>query len=828
MIRRLPPIPAWSVAAALLLGAVGCASDDYMALYATEPKAPSLDWDDIEDLDFMGAVIVDEGTNFCVYSENATRMELALFDDPESSQPTQQFLMERYGDVWNLYVEGVGVGQHYGYIAWGPNWDYSEEFYPYSVIGFTADADGQGNRFNPNKLLTDPYAKAYHRGHDWYRGSVASGPWRDESTYAAGAKSVIVQSKYEWSDNETQWRQQRAETGVHAANELIIYEVHVKGFTQNSASGVEHPGTYRGFGEKAGYLADLGVTAVELLPIHQKEASLGGYWGYSNLSYFAPELSYSDSYQRTGEPFEVIDEFKEMVDALHQAGIEVILDVVYNHSGEGGLWEDRFCFGTDPETDCYDVQWEEVTSLYSYRGLDNQSYYYVHEDGHHFIDHTGVGGDFRANYRPGKRLILDSLRWYVDELHVDGFRFDLAAVLGQDPNNPDKWDPGNSLLQEIADDPTIQQYNTRLIAEPWPWGSHSNYTGDNGHYLGDYPSSSTDPDIAFCEWNGGFRDWWRRFVNNVGNHEGYYDLDEREYWETVNGGEAITGSSSLFGDDGRGPHHSINFLTVHDGYTLYDLFSYNEPRNACSPVNPICCDQPFSVWCEWQHHAAHGYGEFDWGMDNEPLKRQQMRNAFVGLFISHGTPLMLGGDEWMRTQFGNTNAYSLQSDNDANWFRWGEWTNDSATKRHRMHDFVRQLIQLRKNYSAALAPGDYDDVNVDWRSPYDTHTAGSADWSSRSVLVLFEPQQGQKVAALINMEEFDIDFGVPPGSWAKVIDTQSWYDTPGSSAESGGWFDEHPDVDPYSSRNIDLDADSEVDGATYEVKARTIVVFVEK
>jgi len=760
-----------------------------------------------------------------VFSENATRIELALFDEPDSSQPTQQFLMEQYGDVWNLYVEGLGVGQHYGYVAWGPNWEYREDFYPYSVLGFSADADSDGNRFNPNKLMLDPYAKGYHRAHDWLAGSAASGPWRDESTYAAGSKSVIVASDYEWGAEEEDYRQRRADDGVHGWNDLIMYEVHVKGFTNNSASGVEHPGTYRGFGEKAEYLADLGITAVELLPIHMKEHSLGGYWGYSNLSYFAPEMSYSDEYLRTGEPFEVIDEFKYMVEELHKHDIEVILDVVYNHTGEGGLWQDRFCYGTDPETDCYDVRWEEVTSMFSYRGLDNSAYYFVHEDGHQFIDHTGVGGDFRASYRPGKALILDSLRWYVEELHVDGFRFDLAAVLGQDPNNPDKWDPSNAVLQESVDDELLQQYNTRLIAEPWPWGSHSDYTGSNGNYLGDYPSSSNDPDIAFAEWNGGFRDWWRRFINDPWDE--YYDLDEREYWETVNGGEAITGSAALFGDDGRGPQHSINFITVHDGYTLYDLFSYDEPRNACSPVNPICCESPFSVWCEWQYHAPHGYGEKDWGGDNEPLKRQLMRNAYVGMMISHGTPLILGGDEWMRTQFGNTNAYSQQSDNDANWFRWGEWTNDSTYMRHRMHDFVTKVIQFRKDHAAALAPDDFDAVNVDWRSPYDANASGSADWESRSVIVLYEPQDGgKKVAALVNMEDFDLDFGVPPGDWSLAIDTQWWYDAPGNSSETEGWFADHPDADPYASRNIDTNPDSEVSG-TYGVKARSIVVIVE-
>ncbi len=827
MNRRRPPHPATLLAAAAAAALCpGCASEDYMALYRTEPIAPSLEWEQLERLEVMGPTIIDQGVNFCTYSENATRIELALFDDPESTQPTQQFEMTRYGDVWNIYVEGIGVGQHYGYIAWGPNWEYDEEFYPFSVIGYRADADGDGNRFNPNKLLLDPWAKGYHRPHDWLAGSAASGPHRDQSTYAAASKSVIVDSDYEWSESEGAWREQRAAGGVHGWNELVIYEVHVKGFTANTASGVDHPGTYRGFGEKADYLADLGVTAVELLPVHQKELSLGGYWGYSNLSYFAPEVTYSDEWLRTGEPYDVVDEFKEMVDALHAEGIEVILDVVYNHTGEGGLWEDRFCFGTDPETDCYDVQWEEVTSQFGYRGLDNASYYYVAEDGHRYIDHTGVGGDFRANYTPGRRLVLDSLHYWVEEMHVDGFRFDLAAVLGQDAYDPDRWDPANSLLQEIADDPVLREYDTRIIAEPWPWGGHGQYTGSNGHYLGDYPHASDTGEYGFAEWNGGFRDWWRRFINDPWGI--YYTLDDREYYDTVNGGEALTGSASLFDDDGRRPYHSVNFITVHDGYTLYDLFSYDEPRNACSPINPVCCTDPFSVWCEWGGHVVHGYGERDWGMDNEPLKRQLMRDALVGMLISHGTPLLLGGDEWIRTQYGNTNAYSQQSDNDANWFRWGEWTSDTAWHRHRMHDFTRQLIALRARYADALAPARYGDVEVDWRSPSSGGTPGSADWSTRSVTVLFEPASGApRVCALINMEEYDQDFELPSGTWYRAVDTQQYYDTPGTPDESGGWFADHPDADPTASHNIDVDATSEVSGSSYGVVARSIVVLVE-
>ncbi len=808
MARRLLHLPAL----ALVATALGCAAEDYTRLYYTQPVAPSLVLEDLTTFDFMGPVLMDQGVNFCVYSENAERIELALFDDPESTQPSQQFELTRYGDFWSLYVEGIGDGQHYGYIAWGPNWTYDAEFRPNSELGFVSDVDEHGNRFNPNKLLTDPWAKAYHRGHDWSRGSVASGPWRSDSTYAAASKSVIVSSEYEWSEHETLWRERRAsgELDGHDWNDLIFYEVHLKGFTANSASGVDHPGTYRGMGEKAAYLGDLGVTAVELLPIHQKEYSLGGYWGYSNLSYFAPEIGYSADYEATSDPTVVLDEFKTMVDQLHQQGVEVIVDVVYNHTGEGGLWEDKIYYGPNPD-EYYNIAWNEVASLYNMRGLDNQTYYLVSSDGQGFEDHTGVGHDVRCNHEATRRLILDSLRFYVEELHVDGFRFDLGAVLGQVDGDSSSWSPETTVLKDIIDDPVLQANNTRIIAEPWSMGSYNGYNFLNGSY----PSADDKPGYAWAEWNDAFRDFWRHFTNAPAL--GYdYPINSAMYWDTVDGGGTLTGSEAFYG--AKNPYHSVNFITVHDGYTLYDLFSFDEARNMCGPLNPICCDDPYSVWCDLETPWAQT--EANWG--DEGTKRQLMRNMFTLLMVSRGSPLILGGDEWMRTQYGNNNAYSLQADNAANWFRWGEWQNTSSAKRHRMHDFVRQIIAFRKAHKAAFAPKEYGGgMALEWLNE---EGRSKTDWTDRHLMMHYAggDASGEKpVLVLINGESYEIEFQLPAGSWARVIDTNSWWDT------SDGYFGsaEGQDADVKLSANAMVDAPIELSGDAYGVAANSIVVL---
>ncbi|MEQ1502599.1 MAG: alpha-amylase family glycosyl hydrolase [Myxococcota bacterium] len=798
---------------------VGCASSDYTRLYFTRDKAESLEWDAIGALDHLGPTVIDDGVNFGVFSANAERVELLLFDDPEQDRPTWQFPMTRYDDVWNLYVEGVGPGQHYGFVAWGPNWTYDEGFYPGSVIGFHSDVDEAGNRFNPNKLLIDPYAKVIHRDHDWSRGSAASGPHLDQPTYGAAAKGVVIDSTYAWQD--AAWRDARrsGDHPGHGPSDAIVYEVHVKGFSMSATSnqwGVEHFGTFRGLGEGADYLADLGITAVELLPIHEKPSD-GGYWGYNNLSWFAPETTYSAAWQDGGEPVEIVDEFKWMVDQLHARGIEVILDVVYNHTGEGGLWRTKLFFD-DPDGDwqcdpaaAVNLDSQEVASLFSWRGLDSSSYYVLEGANQGFYDgSTGVGNQTRANHEPTERLILDSLRYMVEELHVDGFRFDLAAVLGEaDGAAGQYWTtPTDTTLNAIADDPVLQEYHTRIIAEPWSLA----YDGST-----QYPMAAGAPGVGWAEWNGNFRDWWREFLNDDG-----WTLNTRA--GAVDGGGVLTASADRYRSVGKLPYDTVNFLTVHDGFTLFDLMSYTEKENGCGPLNPICCDDACSAWCDPTSGESNNHSR-SWSVGaDESVKRQMIRNAFVGLLLSQGTPLVLGGDEWMRTQYGNNNAYTTWSDNEWAWFRWGEWTSENRNNvfRHRMADFVKGMIALRKRHPDAFAPTDWGaGAPLTWLGA-DGRPADDATWGSRHIQLSYGGPN--PLVVLINLEQGPVTFTLPTGSWGMVVDTQPYYDRPGKSGEPTGWFDEHPDADPFRSMNVRLDDAVPVDGS-YGVEGRSIVVL---
>ena len=788
-------------AALVLVGflAAGCSNGDYARLYRTEPLAPSLDEAGVRGFDHLGAILIDQGANFSVFAGNAHVVELLLFDDPESERPTRRIPMERFGEVWNIYVEGVGLGQHYGYIAWGPNWVEDPEWFPGSIHGFLADVDGEGHRYNPNKLLFDPYGVALHRDHDWTKGSIASGPARTEVTWDAAAKSVIVRSEYAWSDSEARWLERRRDPDFdgHRPNDLIIYEVHPKGFTASTASAVLHPGTFRGIGEKADYLADLGITAVELMPVMEKPLD-GTYWGYNNISFFAAELSYAA--ERENE--EVIDEFKWMVDQLHQRDIEVILDVVYNHTGEGGLWRQKIAQDDvilDNNVELINHDAKEVAGLYSFRGLDNAGYYALGEDPRFFWDHTGVGNQVRCNHEPVERLIMDSLHHWVEEFHVDGFRFDLAPVLGAKDLDYNTWEASTTILQKIIDDPLLRERNVRIIAEPWSLAHFK---------LGDFPAAGDEPAVAWYEWNGNYRDVWRAFVNfddrALNSNAGPLDV-----------GATMTGSQPLFGDDGRRPYHSVNFVTAHDGFTLYDLFSYDEKRNLCGPLNPICCSDPTNPFCDPHSGEEHNRSR-DWGADNEPFKRQMMRNLFVALLVSHGTPMLLGGDEWMRTQLGNNNAYSTSADNPYNWFDWGAWQADDA--RVRMHDFVRRLIALRKAHRYAFAPADYDSgAALAWKTAANQDMQAE-DWSGRVVMQHYHDGSiGPELAILINMHPHDqVEFSLPEGrNWVRLVDTQQYFDTTESAQVQTA---------PRVSHNIWLD-DAEPVGDSYGVPSRAIVIL---
>ena len=806
----------------------GCALENHARLYQTADKAPSLEWTDLEALEHMGPTVIDGGVNFCTYSESATRIDLMLFEDPQSDEASLELQLTRGGDVWCGFVQGIGLGQHYGYRAWGPNWIEAEEWIPGSTAGFLADVDSDGNRMNPNKLLFDPWSKALHRDHDWSMGSTASGPKRADVTYGAAAKSVVVGSEYVWSDNEAVWREQRANDTLpgHKENELVIYEVHPKGFTMNPASGVAHPGTFRGVGEMAWYLEDLGVNVVELMPIHEKPLD-GGYWGYMNLSFFAPEVTFSHAWQSTGRVDGVIDEFKWMVDQLHSHGIEVWIDVVYNHTGEGGLWRERLYFETYDQANEVNFDPKEVAGLYSYRGLDNASWYALSEDGQYYWDNTGVGNQTRTNHAPMKRLTMDSLYFMVDELHVDGFRFDLAGILGEKDGDYDTpIDPAKTILQDIIDDEKLAAQNVRLVAEPWT-------AKGTGPGIGGFPSASTGTGRAWGEWNAHFRDWWRAFLNHCqwgesgmtchGDAELSNPVFVLNSTEGVDGGSVITGSEAVYGHNGRKPYHSVNFITVHDGFTLYDLVSYDHKQNGCGLLNPKCCDDPLSVWCDEESGEENNRSHNWW---DESKKRQIMRNFMTALFISNGTPMLLGGDEWMRTKFGNNNSYSTWADNEWNWFRWGEWQGITARNRYRMYDFTRELIRFRKAHADILSPTEYGQGRpLAWKTSSNADMS-SEDWSTKRHMMMHyyrtEGAEGEELAILVNMETYDVSFTLPEGrEWTRLIDTQSWFD------QSGGFFDENPTADPFLSHNITLDSPAEI-GASYTVKPFTMVVIKER
>ena len=812
--------------------------------------------------DILGASVVDKGVNFAVFAKNATRVEVLIFDsdNPDTDLPLTRIPMTKddKSGIWTVYVQGIGVGTHYGYIAFGPNWPYDPDFKPGTTIGFKTDCDEEGNRYNPNKLLMDPYTRRIHRDFDWMSGgNPASGTARGISDWKSSPKSVVIKSEYEWSANEKEWRENRKKGDGfkgHAQNDLIFYEAHPYGFTKSAISfkvsgkknldiTINNPGTYRGIGEMAPYLADLGITALELMPPMEKPDD-GGYWGYNTIQFFAPEWKFATeaSQKKTNG---VHDEFKEMVDKLHQNGIEVILDIVYNHTGEGGFWQSKV---QDP-AHSYGSQstFEDKTAatLYSFRGLDNKAYYHLIPDtsgniNQRYLDETGVGNQPRANVMPYRRFILDNLRFWVDEMHVDGFRFDLASILGVADDKvsndchywTDEWGNtlhdcdksynvywadhvGETVLQDIIDDDLMAQYHTRFIAEPWSLSQYVN---------GCFPKSKKfdTNGQAWFEWNGRFRDVIRKFIytdyitlnyhewkDNDGNYiDGDYNLAP-DFTRRIGFGNVLVGSSDMFGEewDGRKPYHSVNIFTVHDGFTLYDLNSYNEKQNGCSLLNQVCCNDPYNAFCKTDSGESNNHSH-DWcggnkdsqgrckDLGGEAYKRQIIRDNFVLMLTSNGTPLILGGDEYMRTQFGNNDAYSDSANNEWNWFRWGDWLQD--TDRVRMHDFVRDMIALRKQYKAFLSPSEYNSTGVDWHGP-DGCPDASCFWSGRAIAQYYPAKEGTpSLFIMINMYEDNRTFHLPGGGdWSIIVDTQAYFESneggkntwnPGERVESSGTY----------------------------------------
>lgn len=567
----------------------------------------------------LGASLTKKGVNFAVYSKYADQIFLLLFDKSNDRIPTDIIQLKKTRlHIWHAEVTGIGAGQLYAYKAVG-------RYEPQ-----------QGFRFNENKLLIDPYAKALTGKHGKEEHLlVPFDPRKGKKELIKSSlddsdivpKSVVVDDSFDWQSD----RHPRI-----PLDRLIVYETHLKGFTAHASSHVRHPGTYTGFIKKIPYLIELGVNAVELLPVHDfyirrflREKGLTEYWGYNSIAYFSPEWSYSTK----SHPGCQVNEFKTLVRELHKAGIEIILDVVYNHSGEGNELGPTLCF----------------------RGIDNQSYYLLRGDEkepyRYYVNDTGCGNTVNIDNKMVRTLVLDSLRYWVKEMHVDGFRFDLATVLGR---HKGKFSKDAPFFNEISRDPVLS--GIKLIAEPWDMVTYE---------LGNFP-------IGWCEWNDKFRDTVRLF--NRGENGQLRDLAYR-----------LTGSSDLFNDDGRRPNHSINFITAHDGFTLYDLYSYNQKHNDMNHEdNRDGSDHNHSWNCGVE------------GPSNDPnvtkLRRKMIKNALCLLLLSSGTPMILGGDEFCRTKRGNNNSYA--QDNEINWIDWS-----FRKKNSEIFEFCQHLIDFRKEHA---------------------------------------------------------------------------------------------------------------------------------
>ncbi len=564
----------------------------------------------------LGATWDGNGTNFSLFSEHAQAVELCLFDEHGGEERIE--LRDPTAHTWHCYLPGVGTGTRYGYRVHGP-------YDPRA-----------GSRFNPHKLLIDPYAKAIEGPILWDAANVlpylpnADDPdadleLDDEDDADAIPKSVVVDPDFDWEGDRLL---------DHPWTETVIYEVHVKGFTErHPAVRDDLRGTYAGLASEPAiaYLKELGVTAVELLPIHHiadeqflHDRGLANYWGYSSIGYLAPHALYA----ATGRSGEQVREFKGMVKALHRAGIEVILDVVYNHTAEGN----------------------HLGPMLSFRGVDNRSYYrLLPDDPRFYMDFTGTGNSLNPMHPSVLRLIMDSLRYFVLECHVDGFRFDLASALARELYDVDRL---SAFFDTIHQDPVLSQ--VKLIAEPWD-------VGPGGYQVGNFP-------VLWAEWNGKYRDAVRDFWRMQGNVGEF--------------AQRFTGSADLYGDDGRNPFASIDFVTAHDGFTLHDLVSYDAKHNEANG--------------EGNRDGTDDNRSWNCGVEGETddpavlgLRARQQRNFLATLLLSQGVPMLLGGDELGRTQHGNNNAWC--QDNELSWF---DWSGADAE----LTAFVRRLIRLRLDH----------------------------------------------------------------------------------------------------------------------------------
>jgi glycogen operon protein len=673
----------------------------------------------------LGATWDGTGVNFSIYSENAVRVELCLFETA-TSQCENLDLRERTAHVWHCFLPGVRPGQFYGYRVHGPY-----------------DPD-KGLRFNPAKLLIDPYARAVAGKVDWnapifpYQlGNADEDHAKDDRDDAAGVpKGVVVSPYFDWDQDRPP---------KIPLSDSIIYELHVRGFTKcHPDVPQELRGTYAGLASKASiaYLKKLGITAVELMPVHDFlddksliDKGLTNYWGYNTTNFFAPDARYSSS----GDGGYQVAEFKSMVKALHREGIEVILDVVYNHTSEGN----------------------HMGPMLSFRGVDNPTYYrLVQDQPRYYMDYTGTGNSLNVRHPQVLKLIMDSLRYWVEEMHVDGFRFDLASTLARELHDVDRL---SAFFDVIHQDPVISQ--VKLIAEPWD-------VGEGGYQVGRFP-------VLWAEWNGKYRDTVRR----------YWKSDDGQLSDLA---YRLTGSSDLYERDGRRPSASINFVTAHDGFTLHDLVMYNEKHNEANG--------------EDNKDGANDNNSWNMGVEgptDDPaineLRERQKRNFLATLLLSQGVPMICGGDEIDRDQKGNNNAYC--QDNELTWFNW-----NLDARRRSLLEFTRKLIATRSLHPNLHRRNFYQDRSIRrsdvkdimWIRP-DGQEMTDEEWTAGWVRCLGVMLNGETLDHLdekgeamidntflimLNCHHEPIQFYVPAGPqgspWDVVIDTNR-PDLPASS-----------------------------------------------
>ncbi len=657
----------------------------------------------------LGAHFDGAGTNFSVFSEVAERVLLCLFDDEGAE--TQIPLEEVDAFCWHAYLPTVTAGQRYGYRVNG-RW-----------------APAEGLRCNPAKLLIDPYARAIEGAVDW---DPACFPYHfgDEGAEETGdsashvPKGVVHNPYFDWGNDRS------PSVPLH---DSIIYEVHVKGFTAS------HPGipeglrgTYMGLAHPASleYLTSLGITAVELLPVHQfvhdahlVERGLRNYWGYNSIGFFAPHNEYSASGQRG----EQVQEFKAMVRSLHEAGIEVILDVVYNHTAEGN----------------------HLGPMLSFKGIDNAAYYrLVPDEPYFYYDTTGTGNSLNVGHPRSLQLIMDSLRYWVTEMHVDGFRFDLAATLARQFYEVDRLSAFFNLVEQ---DPVVSR--VKLIAEPWD-------VGEGGYQVGNFPPS-------WSEWNGKYRDTVRDFWR--GEPAAIGELASR-----------LTGSSDLYQSDSRRPVASVNLVTAHDGFTLLDLVSYNEKHNSENGEDNADGESHNRSW----NCGAEGPTD---DLGTQSCRKRQQRNLLSTLFLSQGVPMLLGGDELGRTQQGNNNAYC--QDNETSWFDWEGIDDDLLS-------FTRDLISLRREHAVFRRRRFFHGrairgtPDIGWAKP-DGAEMADEDWDqgfSRSLAVFLngdaipdrddhgQPVTDDSFLLILHVEGEPVEWVLPPqwsadSKWEVVLST---------------------------------------------------------